>query len=211
MRRLTVISVLILSLMLVSLIAVTAVDFRSTDYVSRGGPARITHYDPRVNWGGPLEAGRLNTIAYLEPYEFDKGKGVGRGGYDPIYPRGTVRISSSAYYGYPKGSVVINVKDIPATEDVNAAYEAWLVDEDTGYRLSLGTFIALKGGVGELKQMTSNYLNVYDTVEITAEPLNDLDPLPGPIVLIGTIPRSHIFFNPEPKQTMLVTESIENY
>lgn len=209
MKRLMMFIMIVLAI--TSIIGVHAYTFETTDYVSRGGPARITGYDPRINWGGPIEAGRINTWAYLEPYEFDKGKGVGRGGYDPIYPRGTARVQSSVYYGYPKGSVRIDVKDVPGTDEVNGVYEAWLVDEDSGYRLSLGSMIALRGGVIQHTQVVDAYFDAYDTIEITLEPLDDIDPTPGPIVLIGNIPRSHTFYDPEPKQGIMLTRNIKNY
>jgi len=202
MKHRSIILAVVMTLLTVSAVAQYVSIF---DFPQRGGVERVTHYDPRVNYE------RIDSTVYLEPYQFDKGEGVGRGGYSPIYPRGTARVRSSTYYGYPRGSFQLSIKDIPASERVGGLYEAWLVDEDSGYRLSMGTFTASLGGVGTLNHNMLNYLNEYDTVEITFEPYDDLDPLPGPIVLIGVLPKSHDFYNPEPKQAKLITESINTY
>lgn len=202
MKARTLLVVVIMSLVAASAVAqyVSIFDFPRTQ-----GVERVTHYDPRVNYE------RIDSTVYLEPYRFDKGEGVGRGGYSPIYPRATARVRSSTYYGYPRGSFQLSTKDIPASERVGGVYEAWLVDEDSGYRLSMGTFPAALGGVGTLNHNMWNYLNEYDTVEVTFEPYDDFDPLPGPIVLIGALPQSHEHYNPQAKQAKLLTESIKTY
>lgn len=200
------IALVILAIVVVSSVAVATDYVSSFDFPRRYGVERVTHYDPRVNYE------RMDTTVYLEPYQFDKGQGSGRGGYDPIYPRGTARVRSNTYYGYPRSSVKLSVKDIPASEDAGGVYEAWLVDENTEYRLSLGTFYTVRGGSGVLDTNMNNYLNAYDTLEITLEPYSDVDPLPGPVVLIGAIAKTYDpYFNPQPKQSMMMTDSIKTY
>lgn len=148
------------------------------EFIQRQGVERVSNFDPRVN----IE--RMEATVYLEPAQADKFKGVGRGGYAPFYARATARVKSSVYYGFPRAQVNIKTKDL----DNYAFYEAWLVDTDTGYRLSLGTFSTLFGGVGELHYNVDNYLDPYDLIEITLEPWNDDTPLPGDPVLVGLIP-----------------------
>lgn len=166
------------------------------EFPRRYGVERVTHYDPRIN------IARIDTNVYLEPAEASKFKGVGRGGYAPFYARGSAKIQSSTYYGFPKASVKIQVKDVEPEQ----LYEAWLVDVDSGYRLSLGTFMTLYGGVGEHYWRADTYLDAYDTVEITAEPFLDEDPRPGATVLVGLIPEPR-FYDPAVKQAKLLTST----
>lgn len=65
-------------------------------------------------------------------------------------------------------------------------YEAWLVDLDTGYQLSLGLFMVDQGGAVRFSFGSDNYVNSYDLVVITKEPFPDDDPRPsGDVVLLG--------------------------
>ncbi len=195
----------ILLIALLSLSAVALHTYKSNfEFPKRYGVERVTHYDPRVNFA------RIDTFVYLEPANADKGKGVGRGGYAPIYPRGTADLRSSTWYGYPRAQAVIKTKDLPPSDEINGQYEAWLVDDDTGYRLSLGTFTTRFGGAGMLEYNIGNYFDPYDTIEVTLEPLFDEDITPGPVVLIGPIPAPR-YFNPPPKSSKMVTQSLVTY
>jgi len=174
------------------------------DFEKRLGVQRVTHYDPRVNFA------RIGAVVYLSPPGPVDYKGVGRGGYAPMYPRGTARISSTAWYGFPHAEIKITTKDIPVTSEVKGQFEAWVVDSESGYRLSLGTFTTLGGGVGELYFNADTYLDPYDWVEITIEPFDDYDVSPGPIVLLGRIPAPN-YFDPVPKQAKMMTKTFSNY
>ena len=173
-------------------------------YGLQRGVERVTHYDPRVNFA------RIDTTVYLGPPGVDTYKGVGRGGYAPFYARGTARLRSSTWYGYPRAQATITTKDIEPSDTIKSQYEVWLVDTDTGYRLSLGTFTALFGGVGELWYKADLYFDAYEFVEVTVEPYNDVDVSPGPVVLLGRIPPP-TYFNPPPKDAKLVTQTYFNY
>jgi hypothetical protein len=172
--------------------------------VDRIGPARVTHYDPRIGFA------RIDSMVYLSPPGVQDYTGVGRGGYAPFYARGTASIKSSAWYGFPRAQANFETKDLEPSDRINSQYEAWLVDEDTGYRLSLGTFTTLFGGVGELWYRTDNYFDAYEWVEITVEPYDDIDVSPGPVVLLGRIPPP-TNFNPPPKQAKMITETFSDY
>lgn len=192
-----------LAIMLAFALAATAVIAAiSEQYVSpfefpqRYGVERVTHYDPRVNFA------RIDATVHLEPTEASKFKGVGRGGYAPYYQRATARIHSRTRSGFPRASVTINTKDLPAER----VYEVWLVDADSGYRLSLGTFVTLYGGVGELFYQSDRYLDAYDTVEITEEPFDDFSLAPGPTVLVGLIPEPRLY-DPVVKQPKMLTST----
>jgi len=166
----------------------------------RIGVQRVTNYDPRVNFQ------HMRVVVYLGPPGPVQFKGAGRGGSSAFYPRATAEIQSTTWYGYPKSKVDINTKDLTPSADLHGVYEAWLVDLDTGYRNSLGTFTAAYGGVGELQYDVNNYLDAYDIIEITAEPYDDSDVLPGPVVLVASIPSTN-YFNPEPKSSKMVNPS----
>lgn len=193
----------ILSLLSVSAFAAIMEQYKTPfEFPRRYGVERLTHYDPRVS------ITKIDNTVYLEPAFLEASVGVGRGGYQPIFPRGIARVQSSEWDGYPRGSVTITTKDIPISDRVNAQFEAWLVDDDSGYRLSLGTFPTLFGGVGELRYNGPLYFNAYDRVEVTIEPFDDLDPLPGTLMLEGPIqqfPKQP--FQPPAKQSKMVTET----
>ncbi len=177
------------------------------DFNRRYGVERVTHYDPRVNWPN------IEATVYLGPVEPEEFKGTGRGGMSPMYARGTARIQSSTFYGFPRSEVRVNTKDIPPSYEVNGMFEGWMVDADTGYRMSMGTFTTGFGGVGESVYRINKYLEPYDYVEITLEPYDDMDVSPGPVVLIGTLPdlTELKYYNPPPKQSKMITQSIKNY
>ena len=203
--------VLVMIVLLVSLSVAALHDYKSPfewEYrrygVERVGVERVTHYDPRVNFA------RIDSTVYLSPVGVQDYKGVGRGGYAPYYARGTAVIRSSTWYGYPRAQAKIVTKDLDPSDRIKSQFEAWLVDADTGYRLSLGTFTTMFGGIGELWYKTDTYFDTYEWVEITVEPYDDLDVSPGPVVLLGRIPPpSH--FNPPPKDAKMVTETIREY
>lgn len=167
----------------------------------KSGVQRVTNYDPRVNFA------RIETTVHLDPVARIEYVGAGRGGENPFYPRATARVKSYIWYGFPRAQVNVNTIDLPPTDRVNGQYEVWLFDDDSGFQFSLGTFTTLGGGVGEFKYDTENYLDAYDRVVISLEPLVDLDVRPTTIIMEGTIPEPY-YFDPAPKQSKLVTQTI---
>jgi hypothetical protein len=202
--------IVVVALLALLSLSVLAIGTYKTPLVSskkygQGGVQRVTNYDPRVNFQ------TIDTIVYLTPPGPEIYPGVGRGGVAPMYPRGSGKLESITWYGYPRGRVQIKTKDIPASDRTNSMFEAWLVDVDTGYRLSLGTFVTGFGGVGEIDYHVDYYLDPYDFVEVTLEPFDDLDVGPGPVVLVGQIPQAN-YYNPDPKSAKMVAPpSIRNY
>ena len=83
-------------------------------------------------------------------------------------------------------SLKILVEKLIVGED--EVFEAWLVDEDTGYKLSLGAFLTNSRGKGILKfnQKMVNF-DIYDKVVVTREPSIDVNPMPGDAVLLAEI------------------------
>jgi hypothetical protein len=202
--RKTIIGIAVLALLCLGVFALHD-DYRTPfSFEKRLGVQRVTHYDPRVNFA------RIDAMVYLDPLGVEEQIGAGRGGYAPFYPRGTAKIRSSTWYGFPRAQVNINTKDLEPSFEIDAQYEAWLVDAETGYRLSLGTFTTAFGGVGEIWYVANTYFDSYDWVEVTVEPYDDNDVSPGPIVLLGRIPPP-THFNPPPKSSKLVTDTYSFY
>jgi hypothetical protein len=186
------------------------------DFPQRGmtgtaeGVKRVTHYDPRIN--DP----QINAYVYLEPYTWITEPGVGRGGYNPVMPRGTCRIKS-----YPVGfgattifgsSVKCQTKDIIPSERIKGYYEVYLVDFDTDYVLPIGTMWALLGGTAAVDQTFNEDLRMYDAVVITAKPLEAIDdPRPGPIAIIGPMYESHEYYEAIIKPSTLINAGFEVY
>ncbi len=145
------------------------------------GVSRISNYEPRLNVPTINQFIPLGATYELTTY------GVGRGGRTNYVPRGSARIRSVMTYGYPVTQISIKTKDLPTSAQAKGQFEAWLVDDDTNYRLSLGTFNTQTGGVADLRYVADMYVNQYDYVEVTLEPLYDTDTSPGPLILYGQI------------------------
>ena len=99
-----------------------------------------------------------------------------------IFTRGdlTAPMDNNPYGGEDVGSYLILVKDhkvfIAAKFDGKVSdgmvLEGWLVDTDTGYKLSTGQFVENKQ---IFKQIIVNPY-IYDLYVVTEEPMNDVDP-----------------------------------
>jgi hypothetical protein len=96
-----------------------------------------------------------------------------------------VKVSEKENGSYRVGAL-IKVKDLPTPE--GTIYEGWLVDEDTGYKLSIGAFSTNDDGRGKLKfRQDMVYPPLYDKLVVTRESLNDTDPNPDTPVLVGDL------------------------
>lgn len=86
-------------------------------------------------------------------------------------------------------SIILKVENLPPQS--GRVYEGWLVDLDTGYKLSLGAFVTQDNGRGELrfKQNIVNY-ELYDMIVVTKEVVDDTLPQQGPVVFGTIIPGS---------------------
>lgn len=175
---------------------VFAVDKVVTDYSlvpqHVRGVERITNYDPRVQ-----DTGWEDTLKLEPPTE----KPILGRGYSDRRPAGTALVTSNRVFNQasPQGGVNIKVKGIEPTYTQSRKYEGWLVDEDTGYWLSLGVFSTDEMGNGRLNQATAiggmpmnqklyHSLDLYDAVAVTLEPYPDPDPRPsGNVALYGKI------------------------
>jgi hypothetical protein len=155
-----------------------------------GGPQRYNEYfyDPRV------QTFRIDTWVYLVPPQ----PPIFATGQPPFYQRGTVKVKSTRSPYQPVGSIMLQVKDLRASEMDNTYYQAWLFDSESGQYLNLGLFDTGQGGVGTLETNLLTYFDPYDFVIVTREPRSDEDPRPSnDQVLIGKITKQN-YFVPDP-------------
>jgi hypothetical protein len=89
--------------------------------------------------------------------------------------------------GLQATDIEVKVSDLPVQDGY--VLEGWLVDMETGYKLSLGGFTTDRHGDGTLhfEQRMVNF-SLYDLVVITLEPAHDTDPNPGTPLLVGDAP-----------------------
>ena len=98
----------------------------------------------------------------------------------------SVKVTESTRDPLDRVSLRIQVENL--FENENEVFEAWLVDEDTGYELSIGPFLTNSRGKGLLKfseRMVS--FEAYEKVIVTREPSSDTNPLPSDAALMASI------------------------
>ncbi|MEM4263341.1 MAG: hypothetical protein QW666_00400 [Candidatus Woesearchaeota archaeon] len=156
-------------------------------YISRGrDPQHISNWDPRMR-GYTI----MNEYVELEPVE---SKFIAKQGtqFLPGMTAGNARIISNREDGSDmyKTNIYLQMRDLIGI-GVTEVYEAWLVDEDTNYPLTIGIFApATYGGLTSLNFVDfPHYIYNYDYIMVTKEPFPDSDPNPGEVVLLGKIPQ----------------------
>ncbi len=152
-------------------------------YIRRGrDPTHISNTDPRMR-GYTIR----DVVVDLEPVDKEwvfqnniitKSKGTARiiSDYDDVKGYDPARLR-----------VYMRIRDLPPL-DKEHIYQAWLVDIDTGYPLSIGMFRAPLMGMSTLDFDAPMSAFVYDTLVVTVEPFPDFDLHPGKPVLAGDIP-----------------------
>ncbi|MBW3004571.1 hypothetical protein KY310_01960 [Candidatus Woesearchaeota archaeon] len=151
-------------------------------------PQATRNYDPRVR-GYPI----LDEFVDLIPIEmpsYDQGSVL-----LPRQTSGAVRIvtnrdSQKTQHSYmPRSTIDLRVGYLPELEPYEV-YEAWAVDEDTGFALALGRIIP--PGLGQLQTLSfeiANDLYPYEYIMITKEVFPERMKGPqGDVVLLGEIP-----------------------
>lgn len=155
----------------------------TNSYYNRGrDPSKISNSDPNVR--GFAQVDQVVTLLPYDILEYEENTAQ-RG------PRGTARIISRGdAYGaglnsrLPNTQVFVQTIDLPPIPSTQA-YEAWLLDEESGYALSLG--ILKSGGkfTAQLNNEFSRSVAGFDGVMITQEAYPDIDPSPQETVLFG--------------------------
>lgn len=98
----------------------------------------------------------------------------------------SVRVSTTLS-GLSNVKINFKIKDLNSIQ--GEVFEAWLVDYDSGYKLSLGSFTTNKNGRSNFKfSQTMVNFGIYDRIVVTSEPLMDEDPQPGAALLVANLP-----------------------
>ncbi len=103
--------------------------------------------------------------------------------------QGTANVRFSSLNGLWKLELNFKAENIQITK--GKIYEVWLIDEDSGYELSLGSFNPTKAGKVSYKAI--RYMvnpMIYDKLVVSQEPINDIRPSLKTIILLGIIPNS---------------------
>jgi len=155
------------------------------DYIRRGrDPTHISNTDSRMR-GYSIK----DVVVNIEPVDNDwvlqngiitKSKGTARiiSDYDDVKS-----------YEPPRTRVYMRIIDLPPLDNEHI-YQAWLVDLDTGYPLSIGMFRAPLTGISNLDFDASMSAFIYDSFVVTIEPFPDFDLHPSTPVLAGEIPQT---------------------
>ena len=86
----------------------------------------------------------------------------------------------------PYYNVEVNIR-LNMMPSANMAYEGWLVDNDSNYKLSLGAFNRMRLNTSlRLPHFEDN--SPYDTIAVSLETINDTNPMPTKIVAMGNMP-----------------------
>lgn len=147
-------------------------------------PSFISNFDPEMRGFA-----RLDRWVDLLPY--DPLGGVVNG--EQVLQKGTMRIMSTGNeYGvglnkaYPRSQIFLQVVNLPPAGE-GMVYEAWLVDDETEYPLSLGLIKSGAGLTSQLNWEIRRLVHMFDYVMITMESYPDVDPSPSEIVMLGRI------------------------
>lgn len=152
-------------------------------YSNQGrNPGRISNYDPNIRGYA-----RVDRTVDLLPYESTQIIDT------PVVSKGTARLLSFGNeYGaglnqaYPKTQVFIQMKDIlPLGKD--KIYEAWLVDEQTGYTMSLGLMKSAESLTSSLSYESRKKIDNYEVLMVTREAYPDTYPGPSNEIVFFSI------------------------
>lgn len=161
------------------------------EYIIQGrNPQATRNYDPRVR-GYPILDEYVDLIPVESPTYYEQGSRK-----LPNTPQGAIRIvtnrdSQKQQYSYmPRSTLYLRISYLPELNPYEI-YEAWLVDEETGYALSIGRVIP--PGFGRLSTLRfdiAKELYNYDYVMVTKENFPELERGPqGDVMLLGEIPK----------------------
>lgn len=151
-------------------------------YAQARNPGRISNFDP-----GMRGYAQVDLVADLLPYDAQALEMFNK----DVSPHGTVHVLSRGDRNgaglnrpYPRSQVFVQVKNLPPL-DGSMAYECWLVDEETGYPLSVGLLKANAKLTSELFFEIYRSTAGFEGFMITKEPFPDRDPKPNEVVLFG--------------------------
>jgi len=87
-----------------------------------------------------------------------------------------------------KVAVNLTLENLPVNEAYKLyVYQAWLIDSETGYRMSIGSTIRKNNGTGTMSfTQYMSYPKVFDKLEVTKEKIFDLNPSPSQTLVYST-------------------------
>ena len=109
-------------------------------------------------------------------------------------PQGHARIINNRPHDVDLIEAVVHLrtKDLPPIAP-DSIYELWLVDEDTGYSMSLGLFQpSAISRITTLQYRTVTPLDPFDSIIVTTEPFPDDNPMPGEVILSGDLKQNQV-------------------
>jgi len=132
----------------------------------------------------------VSTVSALKTYEL-RGTGdqtfeyrLNLNSIEPYKGSGFATVRSIKQRGTSISTLQLRVSGLTAAK-TNQVYETWLVDEDSGYTLSLGQFATSMTGAASFAATYRGYFHEFDQIMVTLEPFPDNDPRPGRVVLSG--------------------------
>ncbi len=156
----------------VSLIFVSVVFFSLYTYAQVSGENKELNIDLV-----PPEVYQYTSIYSTFDYQWKQKRNIAKEGAF------SVESTRGRYKNRMSGAVTTRNLDYLALDKM---YEAWLVDVETGYTLSLGLFSVDQDGDVRFSWSHPGYVNAYDMIVVTKEPYPDKDPRPsGVVVLVG--------------------------
>jgi hypothetical protein len=158
-----------------------ASNLATNDFISRGrDPSKISN-----SYSSARGYHIVNKYVELDPVELAYASRP----QINVTPKGYSRIISMNPYGtgLTEGTVYLRTKDLPPLAPLYL-YEAWLADEDTGFAMSIGMFQpASIGRITSIDYLSVTPLDAFDCIMVTVEPFPDDNPLPGQIILEGSL------------------------
>ena len=162
-------------------------------FSSRGrDPSKISNWDPNIRGYARLDKS-VELLPFAPVDQFISSR--------LALAKGTARVLSTGdQYGaglnkpYPRTQIFIQIRNLPPLSD-NQIYEAWLVDDQTEYAISMG--VMKSGGLtSQLNWEFRRLTHMFERVWITREAFPDIDPSPGEIVLEGSFVESRTGLKP---------------
>lgn len=168
-------------------------------------PGRISNWDPRVRGFS-----RMDVAVPLYPYSFvERDYPTGAATGINHLSKGTARVLSlsnsfnSAFYTREQGNVHMKLRELPPVSK-EELFEAWLVDDDSEYFLSMGLFNTGISGTASVDFSINRPLIGYDRIVVTKEVFPDRDPRPSNnVVLVGEIETPRSAGPPRPQEVAI--------
>ncbi|MDI6829397.1 MAG: anti-sigma factor, partial [Armatimonadota bacterium] len=136
-----------------------------------------------LSWAAVLVLGLLAQAANVYNVNLEP---VGDQGVSGLATTISAKISGAT----PYYNVEVNAR-VDKSPPENMVYEAWLVDNDANYKLSLGVFNGMRFS-GRTRLTRFSDTTPYEMLAVSLEPADDSNPMPNIIVAQGKLPGSSV-------------------